>query len=171
MRNSGQSLFELVVAIGIVGLILLTLVSLATLSVRNASQSRNDAEAARLGQEMIEWLRHERDTNWTLFVTQSTTIPKRCAPGQAGSSYQWTDTHAGGCNQSSSTDRISNLYFRELNFCPTEINECVNDLSFSDTNTDGFVDRVPVVVKVYWTDAQGYHEVKNTTYFTDWKIQ
>lgn len=151
-KISGQSLFELVVAIGVIGLILLSLVSLATISVRNASYSKNNAEASRLGQEVIEWLRRERDTSWTNFVSQSTTSITRCVLGPS-----WAETKTGVCT--TPNDLISGIFLRQVDFLS------------SDTNGDTFADRIEVGVKIFWTDGLGYHEVKNSTYFSDWRLQ
>jgi type II secretory pathway pseudopilin PulG len=147
----GQSLFELVVAMGLVGMVLLTLVALATVSVRNASFSRNQAEAARYGQEAIEWLRLERDGGWVDFVSQTTLTPTRCVRGTS-----WGETRIGSCAEE---DKIDNLFFREVEFVP------------ADTDGDGYFDRIEVLVSVYWNDARGYHEVRNSIYYTDWSLQ
>lgn len=151
----GQSLFELVVAIGIIGLILLALVSLSTLSVRNATTSRNQAEGARLGQEAIEWLRGERDKDWDDFLAQVTTPNYKCLEG-----LSWSQANPGAC---STNDLISSIYQREARF------ECIN--LDCDINNDGTDDEVDAVITVFWTDAQGYHEIKNSTHFTDWRLQ
>lgn len=149
--RQGSSLFELVVAIGVVGLILLTLVSLSTLSVRNSAFAQNESEAARLGQETIEWLRGERDKNWSAFVGQVTISPKRCVKAPS-----WNSSPTGPCR---STDVISVIFTREVDFTTV------------DTNGDTFVDRVEAVVSVSWLDGQGSHTIKNSTYYTDWRLR
>lgn len=63
----GQSLFELVVAIGIVGLVLVAIVSVATISVRNTTFSKEQSLASRYTQQAMEWLRGQRDTDWDDF--------------------------------------------------------------------------------------------------------
>lgn len=153
-QNGGQSLFELVVAIGVVSLILLTLVSLATLSVRNASFSRNEAEAARLGQEVVEWLRRERDTNWDNLVTQSGRALVQCVVDTS-----WADTRPAPCT---SADIVDDIFQREVDFT------CLTDCRL---NNDSFVDRIEAVISIRWVDGQGAHEVKNSTYFSDLRVQ
>ncbi|MBI2103912.1 hypothetical protein HYT59_02815 [Candidatus Woesebacteria bacterium] len=153
IRN-GQSLFELVVAIGVVALILYALVALATLSVRNASFARNESEAARLGQEAVEWLRLERDKGWDQFIQNVTVVAvgtTRCVEDTS-----WSEVSIGDCTPS---NRISSLFEREVVF------------GTDDTNNDAFADRVTAEISVSWTDGQGYHEIKNSTYFTDWRVQ
>jgi Tfp pilus assembly protein PilV len=146
----GQSFFELIVAIGMIGFVLLALVSLATLSVRNASFSRNQAEAARLGQDLVEWLRVERDSDWNNFVAKTTQSPLLCFR-----TANWSDTTIGQCNTS---DMIKGLFYREAAF------------SYVDANGDTRNDTVEAIIRVYWTDGQGYHVVTNSIYYTDWRL-
>ena len=144
-------MFELVVAIGLVSLILLALVGLATVSVRNASYSRNQAAAARLGQEAIEWMRSERDRGWNDFVSQVSLNPVRCIK-----TTDWDQDRVGKCQEG---DQLNGMFYREAGF------------TTADINGDSFFDRVEVLVTVYWTDSRGYHEIKNSIYYTDWKAQ
>lgn len=151
-RTSGSSMFELVVAIGIIGLILLTLVSLATLSVKNASFSRNQSEAARLGQQALEWLRSERDKNLNTFVTSTTTNQKICMTNP----LSWSSFPVGPCG---TANTISGIFKREADFTAT------------DEDGDTFIDKVEAVITVNWADSQGDHTVRNSTYFTDWRLK
>ncbi|OGM05201.1 hypothetical protein A2125_01715 [Candidatus Woesebacteria bacterium GWB1_43_5] len=152
-------MFELLVAIGVIALILSSLVSLATLSVRNAGFARNESEAARLGQDASEWLRGERNKDWDDFIAMATTgsvattsqIARLCVKG-----VSWPQTHLGDCFAS---DTISNLFLRTIDF------------ELQDTNGDTYYDLANAVITVHWTDGQGYHEIKNSTYYTDWRIQ
>lgn len=64
----GQSLFEIIFAVAIAALIMTAVVVLSTDSVRNSSFSRNQTLASRLAQEAHEWLRSERDSDWTTFA-------------------------------------------------------------------------------------------------------
>jgi len=61
-KNNGQSLVEMVVAVGILVLVILALVALTTVSIHNASFSRNQALATKYAQEWIEEARKLRDT-------------------------------------------------------------------------------------------------------------
>jgi len=60
-KNQGQSLIEMVVAIGVVMIIIVALVAVATISVRNANFSRNQSLATKYAQEGIEEARRLRD--------------------------------------------------------------------------------------------------------------
>ena len=143
--EKGQSLFEVVLALAVAALIIISIVALATISIRNANFSRNQSLATRYAQEAIEWLRGQRDEGWDAFTTRALT-PLWCLK-----SLSWTDATIGGCG---SSGFISDTIFKR------EISFTILDASNIDTE-----------VKVYWQDAQGLHETKTVTTFTDWREQ
>ena len=66
MKNEeGQSIIEVVIAIGIVALVLVALVSAVTISVRNSTFSKNKSVATKYVNEGIEAVRSIRDNNWS----------------------------------------------------------------------------------------------------------
>ena len=64
-RNLGQSLFEIMFAVAIAALITTGIVVLSTDSVKNSSFSKDKTVASKLAQEANEWLRSQRDENWS----------------------------------------------------------------------------------------------------------
>lgn len=141
--SSGQSLFEVVIALGVITIILVSLVILAALSISNATFSKNKTLATRLSQETLEWLRTERDTSWDTFVSHAAT-PTWCL-----TTLSWNSGFAGPCGVASTVN--GTILSREVNF------------SIVDSNT------VQVVVLLYWNDSQGSHESRTTTTFTNWR--
>lgn len=145
MKNEkGQSLFEVVLALAVAALIIIAIVALATISIRNASFSRNQSLATRHAQEAIEWLRGQRDEGWDTFAIRALTSPW-CLK-----SLSWPGA-VGGCG---SSDFIPDTIFKR------EISFIILDASSIDTE-----------VKVSWQDTQGLHETKTLTTFTDWREQ
>ncbi len=142
-RESGQSLFEVVIALGVMTIILVSLVILAALSINNATFSKNKTLATRLSQETIEWLRTERDTSWDAFATHAGT-PTWCMPTLA-----WSAGYVGSCTGSSYIQET--ILQRQLTF------------TIIDPNT------VEASVRLFWVDAQGNHESRTTTQFTNWR--
>ena len=68
-KNQGQSLVEMVIAIGVVLIVIVALVAVTTISVRNASFSRNQVLATRYAQEAIEKIREYRaSVDWNTFT-------------------------------------------------------------------------------------------------------
>ncbi len=65
--QKGQSMFEVVIAIFIIAMITISVVSLSTVSLSNAVFSRNKTLANKYSQEAIEWIRGQREQNFTSF--------------------------------------------------------------------------------------------------------
>ena len=72
----GQTVVELLVALGIASLVIFAIVSAAITSLSNVTFSRQQAQANRRAQEAMEWLRQERDSDWKVFVEKAG--PKYC---------------------------------------------------------------------------------------------
>lgn len=147
MRSEkGQSLFEVVLALGVITAITVGIVSLAVSSIRNAAFSKNKTLAGSYAQEATEWLRSERDNNFDTFKShaQAQPVPRYCLTGLNWSRFR-------SCNAS---DNIAGTpLFREVTFV---------------TSTTGNI-IIKADVKVYWNDSQGDHEVSSITSFTDWR--
>lgn len=140
-RLKGTSLFELIIATLVVSIVLIALVSLATKSVSLTTFSRDKTRANRYAQELVEWLRGERDAGWNAFVGRAGTA-RWCM-----TSLAWTQGSTCG-----SGNVISGTPFtRDLN------------LTITGGNT------VTAVVSIKWQDQSGVHETRTTNVYTDWK--
>lgn len=145
MKNEkGQSLFEVVLALGVITAITVGIVSLTVNAMRNAAFSKNKTLAGRYAQEATEWLRSQRDNDFNLFETHAQTI-EWCLTG-----LNWNKI--GACGE---PDKISGT-------------PLLRDVTFSTSLVSGKT-IINADVVVYWTDAQGYHEVRSATSFTDWR--
>lgn len=142
--EKGQSLFEVVLALGVIAAITVGVVSLTVGSIRNASFSKNKTLAGRYAQEATEWLRSERDKNFTVFS------------GRASGTYCLKDPIGWSIHTNCSpTDNIpGTILYRKV--------------TFSTSLVSGKT-VIQASVKVYWTDAQGAHEATSTTLFSDWR--
>ena len=147
MKNeSGQSLFEIILSLAIITLIIVAIVALTATSIRNTTFSKNKTLASRYSQEATEWLRGERDADFNAFETRTLT-PLYCLP-----SLTWSSATIGACT---SGQEIANTLFRR-------------EISFSSSVVNGKT-LIQAGVRVYWTDAQGLHEVRSVTNFSDWR--
>jgi type II secretory pathway pseudopilin PulG len=145
--QKGQSLFELVVAIAISALVIVTLVSLATNSIRNSSYSNNKARAATYTQQATEWLRGQRDNDIVMFKTY-TAVPAYCLQDLG-----WTHP---------ASNPVSD--------CSIKINGTIfNRWVTFNTSLQGGKTVIEADVVVSWIDSQGSHEVKSATNFSDWR--
>jgi len=141
--QKGQSLFEVVVALMLMGVVIIVLVSLAAVSIRTSTYSRNKNQASRYTQEALEWLRSQRDSNWDDFYANASTAYWCLAD------LNWST--AGSCGPSSTI--AGTTFVRQMNL------SLVSE------------DEVDAKVTVYWDDSQGRHEVSSTTALTSWRLK
>lgn len=141
---SGQSMFEVVLALFIITLITVAIVLLSTKSISNSLFSRSKTQASRYSQEAIEWLRNQRETNQDTFSTYSGT-PTYCLNSNPPSF-----ANSGAC---SSAELIPNTIYKR-------------QLSFTTTTVSGKTIIMATVV-TSWNDSKGYHEVRAVTEFND----
>ena len=147
MRSqSGQSLFEIMLALAITTLIIVAIVALTATSIRNTTFSKNKTLATRYSQEATEWLRGERDADFEVFEGRAL-IPQYCLP-----SLSWVAATVGACG--AGQEIIDTPFKREISFSIS----VVNDKTL-----------IQASINVYWTDAQGLHEVRSVTNFSDWR--
>ncbi len=145
--RQGQSLIEAVVAIAVVSLVLVGLISAVTFSLANVQFSRNKAGADKYAQEVIEWLRSERETlGWSDFYDKAQ---------NAGTTYCLNDLAswlvAGACTPGSTIS--GTIFTREV---------------FLDGN-GGIKDQVSVKVTVSWQQGSRRSENVVNTYLNKWQ--
>lgn len=135
MKEKGQSIFELVIALAVTVLIITGIIQVVTISIRNANFSKTQAEATRYAQQATEWLRAERNSGWDTFYS-------RAATGDwCLKDLGWTGP--GVCRPDDFISQTS--FLRSLK------------LRSSDAKT------VNAEIRVSWTDSQGRHESKVDT--------
>lgn len=142
----GQSLFETVVAFGIIALVFIGIVSLTLNTVVNAARSRDKTKATRYAEELLEWLRYERDRDWVLFNTKASQPLAWCMPNLVWPAASGTC----GINEVISGTKFK----REVTFIVRTANKVVS---------------ADVVVR--WSDGAVTRDVKSSTYFTNWRSQ
>ncbi len=141
----GQSLFEVVVAIGIVSAILVGVMSLATHSISNSTFSREQALAQTYTQEAVEWLRGQRDADWDTFIGHASST------GTAWCLQTLSWDNSGACGVS---ETISGTNFRRQ-----------VELSIIS------MDEIEVVVGTSWEGKGGQHKSEVTTKLNNWKAR
>ncbi len=149
-NQRGQSLFELLLAIGISALIIVVLVSLASSAIQNAVFSRNETLASRYAEAATEWLRGQRDNNTAAFFNNASSPPASwCLKDSTLGNSSWNDHSACGTG-----DKISGTPF-------------IRQVDFSVTGSGKTI--VTAGVSVSWTDSKGIHKVSSATKFSDWR--
>jgi len=138
----GQSLFEVVLALAVVTMITVGIVILTTDSLKNSTFSKSKNLSTKYSQEVMEWLRTQRDEDYSLFLENSLT-PVYCMNSLSLG-------NSGACS-SGEVINGTNLT-RELYFTRSLLNGKT---------------LVEALVVVSWSDSQGYHEARSTANFTD----
>lgn len=149
-KEKGQSLFEIVMAIAISGLIMVAIVSLVSNSISGSVYSKNESAASDLAQKTTEWIRAQRDDSIQTFLG-------KVNPVLGGSpSYCFIDldwSHPAGC--SISGDEVTGTIFtRQGNFT---------------VGTASGKTIIETKITVSWTDSRGGHSVVNFSDFSDWR--
>lgn len=148
----GQSLFELVVAIAISALIIVAIVSLTTNSIQNSNFSKNKTLAATYAQQAMEWLRGQRDSDIRTFM-KNVQLPAAIDPQTLLVTWCLKNINWSKSGVCSGTDVISGTPF-------------IRQATFSVT-TQNSKKVVEADISVFWTDAQGIHEIKTATNLAD----
>lgn len=140
----GQSLIEVLVAMGVVAMLAISLVTTTLITQRSARSARNNTQATNLAQQSIEQMRVFRDRKG--YGTLTNNPPAQC----------WKiDTSA---------DMSKPEVWALSNSCPETIS--LNNTSFSrsitiENGTDP--DQKKITVTVAWQDSSGPQSVRSVT--------
>lgn len=146
-NESGQSMLEIVIATGFIILVIVALVSAVTVSVRNATFSKNKSVATKYVNEGIEATRSIRDKDWSNLLSKSAPAPLGQNNGLSFNGSEWvflgpSDTPTG-----------------------TNFTRIVNLTNMDTTNND----EVKAIVTVTWNEGFGLATSRAQTTFTKWK--
>ena len=146
-KASGQSLIEVVIAVGVVVALALSLVTTSLLTQKTSRGARNNIQATKLVQQSIEQVRVFRDRN------NLGSFPAD------GTCYKLVVTDP--------NPQIWNFVSGAVN-CPESI--AFNNVTFSRTIAVSTVNasKKLIAVSVSWTDSSGTQTVQNQTYLTSW---
>jgi len=159
----GQSLFEVIFALAVAALVMVGIVSLAASSVSNSSFARNSALSTRLAQEVSEWLRQQRDTDWTSFKQKAETSVTWCLR-----ELSWNlPSESSAC---ASDEYVgSTIFVRNVIFSCFESNLTPPPAFLPVICSDTDINNIEVIITVEWSDAKGLHETRTVTQFTRWQ--
>lgn len=139
--QSGQSLIEALVAVGLVIVIATALISVTTTGLKASQSGKLRSKAVVLAQDGLELSRKLRDNDWVVFQTY----------GTAPNNIKCLDTNGGWATMSGSCPfDIEDIYARKVTF-----------------TWDG--SRMKVDSVVSWNERSQVKNVTLTTYFTDWR--
>ncbi len=147
--KSGQSLLEVVVAVGIVAALAVALLTTSLLTQKTSRSTALNTQASKLVQQDIEQMRIFRDRNGL-------------------SAFPASD---GNCFILNSSDPVPTNWTLDLCTAATSNGkpEVFNNVTFLKriAISTQSVNKKKVVVSVSWTDSSGLQTVSNTTIFTN----
>lgn len=152
--QSGSTLIEVIISIGIVALVLVTIVASGTLVTRNRRFSSNQGVATKYSQETIEWVKSFRNAvGWKTFydsVSAKGVSPITvCMPLIASAAADFDALASGNCT---GTDVIANTeYQRSLVFTISSPSE------------------ITVDSKINWVDNALVHETSSRAILQEWQ--
>ncbi|RJR15197.1 hypothetical protein C4579_02715 [Candidatus Microgenomates bacterium] len=148
--ESGMSLLEVGVSVGVVVLVLIGLISAVTQATAAAQFARNKATATKYAQEAMEWLRGQRESSWTAFYDRanSTTYHMNC-----DLYVQTTWCNSGG----GVIDDEFDIFDRQVTLTRSGITGVYND------------DSVHIQVVVSWPQGSRTEDVILETDLTKWQ--
>lgn len=140
-NQSGQTLAEVVVAIGVVVLLVTGLIFGTSITLKASQYGKARSQAVQYAQEAVEITRTLRDNGWTSFLTYGAVTPLSWCLDKAGV----FTAMSGSCSAN-----IDSFYTRQITF------------TWEDP-------KMKVDITVSWTDGNKTYSVPVSTFFTQWK--
>jgi len=145
-QYKGQGLIEAIISLALLVGGIIGALTLATITIRAGTESRERIQAALLAQEGIEIVKNNRDTNW---------IKKA-----QGENVNWD-------NDLLNTDNFSNVGSLEGGNCGPEFEKFTRNIKIEgDPNNN---DKKKITCTVSWADASGSYNVTVIDYITNWQ--
>lgn len=156
-NSSGQTLLEVLAALGVGVVVLVAIVSAVLSSLSNAQFSKNQNLATQYGQQGMEIVRSIKNNSWSSFYNTytGTSITPFCLPKDD------TTPNSGLCQPG---DKIDGFFTRELRFERGCIVSPCNTTNPDDPNL-----KIQVKATVSFTDSKGTHQSELISYFTNWR--
>lgn len=145
-NNKGQSLFELLVAVVVIGVTLVSIVGLAVKVIGNTTFSRNQTLANRYTQDLLEWVRSERDKDWNQINNRSSAAGRNWCFATSPIAT-WPTEGACGANQV-----VTNTRFRRQAVLRTTAANVIE-----------------VTITTRWDEPSGAKEVSSVSILSNWR--
>jgi type II secretory pathway pseudopilin PulG len=136
------TLIEVLIFVTILSLFFVTAITITVVSLRNLKIQEHKILATRYAEELLEWLRGEKEVDWNLFTTKSDTYCFNSSPISS-----WGNL--GNCSSYS----LNNLYKREVVLTSYGIPPY----------------QVNVSITVSWQELGQTYQVPINTVFTVWE--
>lgn len=144
-RLAGQSLVEVVVALGVVAALAVALVTTSLVTQRTSLQAKNNTQATKLAQQTIEQMRVLRDRKGFDSLSTGSCFTLNTTNSDPA---MWTLPACSGATLNGEVVTLNNTDFRR---------------KIAIATPSGTANQKQVIVTVEWTDSGGNQKVTNTT--------
>lgn len=153
--NNGFSIIEVIVFTAMMSVVLVAAVGYTVRLVFTMTHNRHRLLATHYVEEVKEWLNGERETDWQVFQSNATVVPKLYC---LNAPLQLDDTLAslptGTCDFTGIVGVDPQIYQRRL---------------FLSKNVAGTADRVTAVIQVSWRDEGVLYTEEIETVYSVWE--
>lgn len=152
--EEGLSLLEALIFTTILSVIMLAVVFATTMSLKRTQFNQKKIFATRYAEEVLEWMRGEKEADWTTFTSRSPQVycmnddVTTCSA--AGSCWSVSTACPAGDYPLSETQSLNNGFSRNVTL-----------------QTDGTTIRVTAIVS--WKDGSNEFDVTSSTTFSRWE--
>jgi len=155
----GFSLIEVIIFIAILSMFLVTAAAIITVSMHQNSLQINKVRAVHYNDQLLEWLRSEKDRDWNTVTEKATSLP-------GGSVYCFCTEDVSWATASIKADKSD--------CCPTPLSLLFKRyvaLSSSVFAPSGFSpsSQIEVTIDTDWQEAGNSYSTKLHTIFTPWE--
>jgi len=141
-HKNSFTLVEVLIFVTILSLFFVSAISITIVSLRNLKIQEHKILATRYAEELLEWLRGEKEADWNRFATRTGTYCFNSLPINSWGNF-------GNCSSYS----LNNLYKREL--------------ILSSYGTPPY--QINVAITVSWQELGQTYQVPINTVFTVWE--
>ena len=126
-KVEGFSLIEVLVFSAVLGLFFVAAMAVETFNLKNMKIQEHKILATRFAEEGIEWLKQEKEDDWSIFITRGSVT---------GTTYCLNNSLSWGSSSPCGSYGLSTIYKRELVI----------------KNSGSPVDQVEAIITTYWQD-------------------
>lgn len=153
---SSFSLIEVLIFVAILGLFFVAAASITTVSIRNMKTNENKIIATHYAEELLNWLRTEKESDWSLFAGKTSIIYPAVPPTAAYYCFETSPipnwpASVGECQ---TTDLLNSQYLRNVAISKDD----------ASSPTKFFI-----AITVSWQEGGNSYEVPLNTVFTVWE--
>ena len=151
LRKQAFTLVEVLIFVSIISVFFVIAASVATVALHNIAMTQRKIIGTRYAEEMQEWLRYQKDSNWNTFATKATVLGTNYCFNNQLSDGSWPQSDACALDGIISVlDNNDKVFSRKVTL--TSVNQQIN-----------------VLITVSWIDGASTQKTVINTTFAPWE--